>query len=138
MNIQVINSSNFKASKPLTPCIKEVRPLSERFLPLLDGPIDSFNSRSTETIRQSIESIARNFGRNVLIAENSEGLLINSGLITTLFRFEPEIDNSRALYKAFITNIKGNVIAEERGYQAGIKDIETNTPKAVSEFNILA
>ena len=164
MNIQAISGMNFMA-KPTQ--IKRVTPLSDYAEGLLKGAREfsegqkkHFNVRCEEpavSLMEEVQQVAQNYGRDVIkLAQNGDMLLINSGNITSSFKLTAlSADNmaksnvgvvdqtfedlSKSLLDTFKTNIKGNVIAEERGLKKGIEYIEINTPpEAVgSKLNIV-
>ena len=164
MNIQAISGMNFMA-KPTQ--IKRVTPLSDYAEGLLKGAREfaegqkkHFNVNCEEpavSLIEEVQQVAQNYGRDVIkLAQNGDMLLINSGNITSSFKL-PALnangleksnvgivdqsfeDVSKSLLNTFKTNIKGNVIAEERGLKKGIEYIEINKPQETvgSKLNIV-
>lgn len=152
MNINMNNNCTFGAASNLKSLyrIKEVTPLTEQANELLNGPIRNSdlgylknvtvnsienNTALVETIRENVERIANYYERDsVNIAQRGDTLLINSGILTSTFNTNPkEISNNtdmrKSLYDTIIANIKGNVIAEEKGLKKGSEYIKENTPK---------
>ena len=153
MNIQAISGMNFMA-KPAQ--IKRITPLSDHVESLLKGPIENIGQqRAFADIKieepavkliNEVQKTAENYGRDIVkIAQSGDMLLINSGSITSAFNTNPVIkpgevegDLSKSLYETFRTNIRANVIAEERGLKKGIEYIEISTPETVgSKLNIV-
>lgn len=150
MNIQAISGMNFMANPAQ---IKRVTPLSEYTENLLGGAVSVTENVQSGKLIDVVAQKAKDYGRDVVkIAQNGDMLLINSGNLTSAFKTEPAIaekmmqdkelmnDVSKSLYDTFLTNIKGNVIAEERGLKKGIEYIEINTPPETvgSKLNTLA
>ena len=149
MNIQAISGMNFMANPAQ---IKRVTPLSEYTEKLLSGAVSVTENTQSGKLIDVVAQKAKDYGRDVVkIAQNGDMLLINSGNLTSAFKTEPVVaekmmhdkdlmnDVSKSLYDTFLTNIKGNVIAEERGLKKGIEYIEINTPPETvgSKLNIL-
>ena len=165
MNIQAISGMNFMA-KPTQ--IKRVTPLSDYAELLLKGAREfsdyqrkHFNVKCEEpaiSLIEEAQQVAQNYGREVVkLAQSGDMLLINSGNITSSFKLNPVLnaeefkklneivpnqyleDVSRSLLETFRTNVKGNVIAEERGLKKGIEYIEINKPQETvgSKLNIV-
>ena len=149
MNIQAIGGMNFMANPAQ---IKRVTPLSEYTEKLLGGAVSVTENVQSGKLIDVVAQKAKDYGRDVVkIAQNGDMLLINSGNLTSVFKTDTanaeramsneELlkDMSKSLYDAFLTNIKGNVIAEERSLKKGIEYIEINTPPEAmgSKLNIM-
>ena len=149
MNIQAISGMNFMANPAQ---IKRVTPLSEYTEKLLGDAVSVTENVQSGKLIDVVAQKAKDYGRDVVkIAQNGDMLLINTGNLTSAFKTEPanaekmmqdkELMNdvSKSLYDTFLTNIKGNVIAEERGLKKGIEYIEINTPPETvgSKLNIV-
>lgn len=149
MNIQAISGMNFMANPAQ---IKRVTPLSEYTEKLLGDAVSVTENVQSGKLIDVVAQKAKDYGRDVVkIAQNGDMLLINTGNLTSAFKTEPanaekmmqdkELMNdvSKSLYDTFLTNIKGNVIAEERGLKKGIEYIEINTPPETvgSKLNIM-
>ena len=145
MNIQAISDMNFMA-KPAQ--IKRITPLSEYAEKLLKEPISVTKDGDVTKLIDSVSNYATNYGKDMVkVAQSGDMLLINSGNITSTFKLNPSVKNDeplgdmlKSLNDAFETNIRGNVIAEERGLKKGIEYIEINTPSETvgSKLNVLA
>ena len=126
MNIQAISGMNFTA-KPAVSGIKEV------------GKLDTYANEMLNRCYAEVENYAKNFGRQVKIAQTGDTLLVNSGSITSSFNPQKLGNPNREFGQNIINNIRANTIAEERGLKKGIEYIEINTPKEVvgSNLNIM-
>ena len=152
MNIQAINNVNFMASPKQLTRIKRV------------NDVGTYVEQLLSTCSKEVEQKAENFGKTVKLASSGDVLLINSGNLTSTFNTNPYVkvggeliktkdlpkgynpqlfdeivnERSKVLLDTIENNIKGNVIAEERGLKKGIEYIEINAPTEVfgSKLNI--
>lgn len=104
MNISAISNQNFNGKET---GIKIVGKLS-------DYPQEMLNRCYGQ-----VESIAKNYGKQVRIAEKGKALLVNSGIITTSFALDKMVNPERDFSQRIINNIKANCIAEEKSLKTG-------------------
>ena len=127
MNIQAISGMSFMAKAP-TSGIKQV------------GELSTYSREMLNRCYGEVENLAKNFNKQVKIAQSGDVLLVNSGSVTSTFNPEKLANPSRDFGQGIMNNIKANVIAEERGLKKGIEYIEINTPPEIvgSKLNTLA
>ena len=105
MKISAISNQNFMGKEAGIKVLGELSTYPREMLNRCYGQVDSF---------------AKNYGRQVKIAEKGKSLLVNSGNITTSFNPEklanPEIDFA----KSIINNIRANNIADEKTLKSGL------------------
>ena len=92
MNIQSVNGLNFMAKAPISG-IKQV------------GKLDTYAEEMLNRCYGEVESFAKNFGKQVKIAQSGDTLLINSGSITSSFNPEKLEKPSREFSQNIINNI---------------------------------
>ena len=126
MNIQAISGMNFMAKVPVSG-IKQV------------GELGTYSTEMLNRCYGEVENVAKNFNKQVKIAQSGDVLLINSGTITSKFNPERLQNPEKDFAQNIINNIKGNLIAEERGLKKGIEYIEINKPQETvgSKLNIV-
>ena len=80
------------------------------------GKIDGYVEAMLNRANAEINTIAKQFGRNVKIAQKDSRVLVNSGSITSSFDYK---DMKRA--DEFKKNIVNNIIANQKAEENGLK-----------------
>jgi hypothetical protein len=84
------------------------------------GELSTYPREMLNRCYGQVESFAKNYGRQVKIAEKGKSLIINSGTITTSFSPEklgnPEVEFAERI----INNIRANTIADEKTLKTGL------------------
>lgn len=76
----------------------------------VDGYVDEIISRNA----REIHNIADAHGKDVLIAQRGDSLMVNSGAVTSMFNMK-EMDNDRDFFKNIIDNIRANSEVGKKG-----------------------
>ena len=105
MNISAISNQNFMGKEA---GIKIV------------GELSTYPTEMLNRCYGRVESFAKNYGKQVKIAEKGKSLLINSGKITSYFSPEKLQNPKREFAESIINNIRANHIADEKTLKAGL------------------
>ena len=124
MNIQAINGIGFMSKAPITR-IKQV------------GNLDGYSTEMLNRCYGEVESFARNYGKQVMISQKKDSILVNSGPITSTFNIHKLENPDRDFGQNIINNIRANTIANEKGLKKGIEYLEINSPKVGEKLNVV-
>ena len=105
MKISAISNQNFMGKEAGIKVLGELSTYPREMLNRCYGQVDSF---------------AKNYGRQVKIAEKGKSLLVNSGNITTSFNPEKLVNPEREFAERIINNIRANNIADEKTLKSGL------------------
>ncbi len=106
MRISAISNQNFTGKEAGVKVLGELSTYSREMLNRCFGEVDTF---------------ARNYGKQVKIAEKGKNLLINSGSVTSSFNPEKLANPQREFGQKIIDNIRANNIAESKGLVKGLE-----------------
>ena len=84
------------------------------------GELSTYPREMLNRCYGEVETFAKNYGRQVKIAEKGKALLVNSGNITTSFAPEKLSNPEKEFAERIINNIRANCIADEKTLKSGL------------------
>ena len=108
MKISAISNQSFLGKEAGVKVLGELGTYSREMLNRCYGEVDSF---------------ARNYGKQVKIAQKGKSLFVNSGTVTSAFNPEKLLDPEIEFAQNIIANVRANNIANNRGLKSALEFI---------------